>query len=136
MSIATGDKKISLRVGGKDLALNDGFPLSNPEKFKDTKLDSRVSLNIFDNDKKSGINLYRPTFSTSRLADNLLEFENSQTNVICGIGVGSSGTNHGIYSSVCAKDIPYDGWLIRATDKGEVYIYGKLIRDSKGNWRI
>lgn len=134
MSIATGDKKISLRVGGKDLALNDGFPLSNPEDFKYTKLDSRVSLNVYGS--AENIDTYRPTFSTDKMVDNILEFENSQSNIICGIGVGSGGSNHGIYSSVCAKDVPNDGWLIRATDAGEVYIYGKLIRDSKGDWCI
>lgn len=79
MSIATGDKKISLRVGGKDLALNDGFPLSNPEDFKRTTLDSRVSLNMHGNEKDQ----YRPTFSTNEMHDNLLEFENSQTGIVC-----------------------------------------------------
>lgn len=133
MSIATGDKKISLRVGGKDLALNDGFPLSNPEDFKLTELDSRVSYNIYENEAMEN---YRPTFSTDKMVDNILEFENSQSNVICGVGVGSSGSNHGIYSSSCARDYPYDGWLIRATKEGSVYIYGKLVRDSKGNWYI
>lgn len=133
MSIATGDKKISLRVGGKDLALNDGFPLSNPEDFKHTKVDSRVSIQLYGD---SDIDYYRPTFSTNELHDNLLEFENSKTNVICGVGVGATGTNHGVYSSACARDFPYDGWLIRATDEGSVYIYGKLVRDSKGNWYI
>lgn len=134
MSIATGDKKISLRVGGKDLALNDGFPLSNPEDFKYTELNSRVSFNAYGN-LETGSN-YRPTLSTNEMHDNILEFENSKTNVICGVGIGSSGSNHGIYSSACAKDCPSDGWLIRATDTGSVYIYGKLIRDSKGNWYI
>ncbi len=133
MSIATGDKKISLRVGGKDLALNDGFPLSNPEDFKYTTLNSRVSLNVYETDT---VDQYRPTFTTNEMYDNILEFENSKTNVICGVGVGSGGSNHGIYSSACAKDVPYDGWLIRATDAGAVYIYGKLIRDSDGKWYI
>ena len=132
MSIATGDKKISLRVGGKDLALNDGFPLSNPEDFRHTQLKSRVSMTLYDDEESQ----YRPTFSTNKMHDAMLEFENSQTNVICGIGVGSSGSNHGIYSSVCQRDYPADGWLIRATDTGSVYIYGKLVRDSKGNWYI
>ena len=132
MSIATGDKKISLRVGGKDLALNDGFPLSNPEDFKHTQLESRITNKLYYND----IIEYRPTFSTNELHDNLLEFENSRTNIICGVGVGSSGSNHGIYSSSCKRDCPNDGWLIRATDKGAVYIYGKLIRDSDGKWYI
>jgi len=132
MSIATGDKKISLRVGGKDLALNDGFPLSNPEDFKHTQLESRITDNLYDNENTQ----YRPTFSTNELHDNLLEFENSRTNIICGVGIGSSGINHGIYSSSCQRDCPNDGWLIRATDTGSVYIYGKLIRDSKGNWYI
>lgn len=132
MSIATGDKKISLRVGGKDLALNDGFPLSNPEDFKHTKLESRVSSSLYNNEETQ----YRPTFTTNQAHDNLLEFENSSSGVICGVGIGSSGYNHGIYSSVCAKDYPNDGWLIRATNSGSVYIYGKLIRDSKGNWYI
>lgn len=134
MSIATGDKKISLRVGGKDLALNDGFPLSNPEDFKYTELDSRISLNMYGSIEN--MDSYRPTFSTDKMVDNMLEFENSQSNIICGVGIGSSGSNHGIYSSVCAKDVPYDGWLIRATDAGAVYIYGKLIRDSDGKWYI
>lgn len=134
MSIATGDKKISLRVGGKDLALNDGFPLSNPEDFKYTNIDSRVSLNLYSSEDKG--NIYRPTFSTNELYDNMIEFENSRTSVICGVGIGSSGSNHGIYSSVCMRDCPKDGWLIRATDTGEVYIYGKLFRDSKGNWLV
>lgn len=133
MSIATGDKKISLRVGGKDLALNDGFPLSNPEDFKYTTLNSRVSLNAYETDT---VDQYRPTFTTNEMYDNILEFENSKTSILCGVGIGSGGSNHGIYSSVCAKEVPYDGWLIRATDKGEVYIYGKLIRDSNGKWYI
>lgn len=132
MSIATGDKKISLRVGGKDLALNDGFPLSNPEDFKYTRLESRITDSLYDDEGT----LYRPTFSTNELHDNLLEFENSRTNIICGVGIGSGGANHGIYSSACQKDCPNDGWLIRATAKGEVYIYGKLFRDSKGNWLV
>lgn len=132
MSIATGDKKISLRVGGKDLALNDGFPLSNPEDFKHTQLESRISNRLYGDEEIQ----YRPTFSTNGLNDNLLEFENSRTSVICGVGIGSSGSNHGIYSSSCMRDCPNDGWLIRATDSGEVYIYGKLFRDSKGNWYI
>ena len=132
MSIATGDKKISLRVGGKDLALNDGFPLSNPEDFKHTQLESKISNSLYvDEDIQ-----YRPTFSTNELHDNIIEFENSRTSVICGVGIGSSGSNHGIFSSSCARDCPDDGWLIRATDTGSVYIYGKLVRDSKGNWYI
>lgn len=133
MSIATGDKKISLRVGGKDLTLNDGFPLSNSEDFKRTTLDSRVSLNVYGDFEEDQ---YRPTFTTNDLYDNLLEFENSQTGIVCGVGIGSSGSNHGIFSSVCYKDYPYDGWLIRATNSGEVYIYGKRFRDSEGNWII
>lgn len=133
MSIATGDKKISLRVGGKDLALNDGFPLSNPEDFKHTQLDSRVSFSVYGNHDG---NLYRPTLTVNNMYDNLLEFENSRTNMICGVGIGSSGSNHGIFSSACMRDCPQDGWLIRANDLGEVYIYGKLFRDSKGNWIV
>lgn len=132
MSIATGDKKISLRVGGKDLALNDGFPLSNPEDFKHTQLESRITSKLYDNENTQ----YRPTFSTNEMHDNLLEFENSRTNTICGVGIGVGGVNHGIYSSSCQRDYPQDGWLIRATDTGEVYIYGKCVRDSKGNWYI
>lgn len=132
MSIATGDKKISLRVGGKDLALNDGFPLSNPEDFKHTLIESRVSSSLYNDEETQ----YRPTFSTNEMHDNLLEFENSRTNIICGVGIGSGGTNHGIYSSSCKRDCPSDGWLIRATDAGAVYIYGKLIRDSDGKWYI
>lgn len=133
MSIATGDKKISLRVGGKDLALNDGFPLSNPEDFKDTHLKSSIKSRMYSED--SG-NEHRPTLTTDGMYDNLLVFENSRTDVLCGVGVGSSGSNHGIFSSSCRRDFPYDGWLIRATDLGEVYIYGKLFRDSKGNWLV
>lgn len=132
MSIATGDKKISLRVGGKDLALNDGFPLSNPEDFKHTQLESRISNRLYDGEEIQ----YRPTFSTNELYDNIIEFENSRTSVICGVGIGSSGSNHGIFSSTCKRDCPQDGWLIRANDLGEVYIYGKLVRDSEGNWYI
>ena len=132
MSIATGDKKNSLRVGGKDLTLNDGFPLSNPEDFKHTTLESRITDSLYDNEEFQ----YRPTFSTNEMHDNLLEFENSRTNIICGVGIGSSGTNHGVFSSVCYKDYPYDGWLIRATNSGEVYIYGKRFRDSEGNWIV
>lgn len=132
MSIATGDKKISLRVGGKDLALNDGFPLSNPEDFKDTQLESRISNSLYADEEIQ----YRPTFSTNEMHDNMIEFENSRTSVICGVGIGSTGSNHGIFSSSCARDYPNDGWLIRATDTGSVYIYGKLVRDSKGNWYI
>lgn len=132
MSIATGDKKISLRVGGKDLTLNDGFPLSNPEDFKHTTLKSRIADKLYNNETIK----YRPTFSTNEMYDNLLEFENSRTNIICGVGIGSSGVNHGIYSSSCQRDCPNDGWLIRATDTGAVYIYGKCVRDSKGHWYI
>lgn len=133
MSIATGDKKISLRVGGKDLALNDGFPLSNPEDFKHTHLKSSIKSRMYSGDSE---NQNRPTLTTDGNYDNLLVFENSQTDVICGIGVGNSGSNHGIFSSTCQRDYPQDGWLIRATDAGAVYIYGKLIRDSNGKWYI
>ena len=133
MSIATGDKKISLRVGGKDLALNDGFPLSNPEDFKLTGLESRITNRMYENDHGG---YHRPTLTIDALCDNMLVFENSKTDVLCGVGVGSSGSNHGIYSSSCKRDCPNDGWLIRATDTGSVYIYGKLVRDSKGNWYI
>ena len=133
MSIATGDKKISLRVGGKDLALNDGFPLSNPEDFKDTHLKSSIKSRMYSGDSETA---HRPTLTTDEMYDNLLVFENSRTDVLCGVGVGSSGKNHGIFSSTCKRDCPDDGWLIRATDTGSVYIYGKLVRDSKGNWYI
>lgn len=133
MSIATGDKKISLRVGGKDLALNDGFPLSNPEDFKNTHIESKISTRMYDNDYEGH---FRPTFTTNVLTDNMLVFENSKTNIICGVGVGDSGKNHGVFSSVCLKDLGLDGWLIRATDDGEVYIYGKRFRDSEGNWIV
>lgn len=133
MSIATGDKKISLRVGGKDLALNDGFPLSNPEDFKDTYLKSSIKSRMYPGDNESQ---YRPTLTTNELCDNLLVFENSQTDISCGVGVGNSGVNHGVFSSVCMKELGVDGWLIRATDDGEVYIYGKRFRDSNGNWIV
>lgn len=133
MSIATGDKKISLRVGGKDLALNDGFPLSNPEDFKLTHIKSRITDRIYENDNEGN---YRPAFITDTNSDNMLVFENSQTNIFCGVGVGDSGVNHGVFSSVCMNELGVDGWLIRATEKGEVYIYGKLIRDSDGKWYI
>lgn len=133
MSVATGDKKISLRVGGKDLALNDGFPLSNPEDFKNTHLKSSITSRMYSGD--AGIE-HRPTLTTHEMSDNILVFENSRTDVLCGVGVGSSGSNHGIFSSSCRRDNPHDGWLIRATDTGSVYIYGKLVRDSKGNWYI
>lgn len=133
MSIATGDKKISLRVGGKDLALNDGFPLSNPEDFKLTGLESRITYHMFENERKG---YHRPTLTTDKFYDNMLVFENSKTDVLCGVGVGSSGSNHGVFSSTCRRDYPTDGWLIRANDLGEVYIYGRLFRDSKGNWLV
>ena len=133
MSIATGDKKISLRVDGKDLALNDGFPLSNPEDFKDTHLKSSIKSSMYSGDNE---NEHRPTLTTDGLHDNLLIFENLQTDVQCGVGVGNSGSNHGVFSSTCKRDCPQDGWLIRANDLGEVYIYGKLFRDSKGNWLV
>lgn len=133
MSIATGDKKISLRVGGKDLALNDGFPLSNPEDFKLTHLESKITDRMYENDNECN---YRPTFITDTASDNLLVFENSQTDIFCGVGIGDSGVNHGVFSSVCMNELGVDGWLIRATDAGEVYIYGKLIRDSDGKWYI
>lgn len=133
MSIATGDKKISLRVGGMDLALNDGFPLSNPEDFKLTGLESRITDRMYENDHEG---YHRPTLTIDALCDNMLVFENSKTDVLCGVGVGNSGSNHGVFSSTCQRDCPQDGWLIRANDLGEVYIYGKLFRDSKGNWLV
>lgn len=147
MSIATGDKKISLRVGGKDLALNedtndtdfipteagqeniwnDGnhqFKLMNwARKYGDpiTEEDAGDSLYLVNNAK----------FDESTQSDTLIGTYRSSSNIMCCFGVGASGKNHGIQSSVVYEATNgKNSWMIHIDKNGKLRLMGKIFDPS------
>lgn len=145
MSIATGDKKISLRVGGKDLTLNEDsrsfLPMRNPEDIP--------SNLVFD---------YSNPFSSSEneramvLRNHTIE-GGSGSALICLMNETCEGLCIGIEATDNANKKPVSGiwynknvngdsnlntkipgmWIISHRDDG-VYIGNKRVLDLNGRW--
>lgn len=137
MSIATGDKKISLRVGGKDLALNEDsksfLPMRNPEDIP-SNLIVEYSNPFHSDGTGNSIVLYNNIDGSP----SIMRFMNYEREGIS-IGVDAHNTNNILaisglyyYNDKTTNSWP-SMWLISHRDDG-IYIGDTRVTDNVGNW--
>lgn len=138
MSIATGDKKISLRVDGKDLVLNEDsksfLPMKNPEDIP-----SNLVLE-YGNPFNSGSGKSMTLCNYTKTDNVLIRIIDGSYEGIC-IGMDSilEGNNtrfSGIYysNSHDRPEVP-SMWLISHRSDG-IYIGNTRVTDLKGKWLL
>lgn len=138
MSIATGDKKISLRVGGKDLTLNEDsksfLPMRNPEDIPSNLVVEYSSPS------------YSTTGNTIVMRNHIdggpsiMRFLNHECEgVSVGIDIPANGALpiSGIYyyNEKINSDSLSSMWLISHRDDG-IYIGDIRVIDLKGTWLL
>lgn len=137
MSIATGDKKISLRVGGKDLALNEDsksfLPMKNPEDIP-SNLIVEYSNPFHSGESGNSIVIYNNIDG----GPSLMRFMNHEREGISiGVDVHTTGnilSTSGLYyyNNKMINSCP-SIWLISHRDDG-IYIGDTRVTDNDGNW--
>lgn len=134
MSIATGDKKISLRVGGKDLTLNEDsksfLPMRNPEDIP-SNLVVEYS-NPFHSDTGNTIVMHNHIDGGA----SIMRFMNHECEgVSVGIDIPANGAlpiSGMYYNNEMINSCP-SIWLISHRDDG-IYIGDTRVTDNDGNW--
>lgn len=134
MSIATGDKKISLRVGGKDLTLNEDsksfLPMRNPEDIP-SNLVVEYS-NPFYSATGNTIVMYNHIDGGS----SIMRFVNHECEgVSVGIDIPVDGALpiSGMYYHNEIINSDSSMWLISHRDDG-IYIGNTRVADINGDW--
>lgn len=134
MSIATGDKKISLRVGGKDLALNGDsrsfLPMKNPE---DIPSDLILEYKDYVAASNQGKTLTLHNYSKGGNAFFRL-FNEGYEGISVGIygQVGSYPTTSGVWYHGAGEGVQ-SMWLISHQRDG-IYIGKQRVTDITGRW--
>lgn len=137
MSIATGDKKISLRVGGKDLTLNEDsrsyLPMRNPEDIP-SNLIVEYS-NPFYSPIGNSIVMYNHIDG----GPSMMRFMNHKCEGVS-VGIDVPTTDRilpisGMYyhNEMINSESPPSIWLISHRDDG-IYIGHTRVTDINGNW--
>lgn len=138
MSIATGDKKISLRVDGKDLTLNEDsksfLPMRNPEDIP-SNLVVEYS-DPFHSDTGNTIVMYNHIDG----GPSIMRFMNHECEgVSVGIDISANGALpiSGMYyhNEIINSDSLSSMWLISHRDDG-IYIGDTRVTDLKGKWLL
>ena len=134
MSIATGDKKISLRVGGKDLTLNEGggsfLPMKNPE---DIPSDLILEYKDYVAASNQGNTLTLHNYSKGGNAFFRL-FNEAYEGISVGIygQVGSYPPTSGVWYHGAGEGVQ-SMWLISHQRDG-IYIGNQRVTDITGRW--
>ncbi len=138
MSIATGDKKISLRVGGKDLTLNEDsksfLPMRNPEDIPSNLI---VEYSNPFNSDSTGNSIVM--YNNIAGGPSIMRFMNYEEREGISIGVDAHNTGDILtisglyyYNNKFINSCP-SIWLISHRDDG-IYIGNTRVTDNDGNW--